>query len=79
MSKTFPKKIESFSMSVFPRFFGFIAFYRVFGCFSAMGVEKHYKKRFAEKIVLKLFTKNSTKNPKPIFLDLFFTFLGVSR
>jgi hypothetical protein len=37
-------------------------FYRGFGSFSAMGVQKHNKKRRA-------LTKNSTKNPKPIFVD----------
>ena len=47
MSKKFPKKSTKVSMSVF-------------GCFSAMGVQKHYKKHF---------TKKSTKNPKPFFLD----------
>jgi hypothetical protein len=34
----FPKQSINISMSVFPRFF---LFYRVFGCFSAMGVQKH--------------------------------------
>jgi hypothetical protein len=56
-------------MSGFPRFF---LFYRVSGRFSAMGVQKHYKKRFAKKIVSKSFNKNSTKNTKPIFFSIFF-------
>jgi hypothetical protein len=44
MSKTFPEKIlrkpTKFSISVFPQLF---LFYRVFRCFLAMGVQKHYK------------------------------------
>jgi hypothetical protein len=40
-SKTFPRKINKISMSGFPRL---LLFYRVFGCFSATGVQKHYKK-----------------------------------
>jgi hypothetical protein len=61
-------------------FLDFFLFYRVFGCFSAMGVQKHHQKRFAKKSCRKVFTKNSTKNPKPIFFSiLFITFLGVSR
>jgi hypothetical protein len=42
MSKAFPKpkQIDNVLMSVFPRFF----FYRVFGCFSVRGVQKHDKK-----------------------------------
>ena len=60
-------------MSVFPRFFWF---YRVFGCFSAMGVQKHHKKRFAKKSCRKVFTKSSTKNPKPTFLGLFYHVFG---
>jgi hypothetical protein len=46
---------KNFDVSFSPTFF---LFYRVLGCFSAMGVQKHYKKRF---------TNKSTKNPKPIF------------
>jgi hypothetical protein len=46
MPKTFPKISTKISMSVFPRLF---LFYRVFGCFSAMGVQKHYKKTFCKK------------------------------
>jgi hypothetical protein len=44
-----------------------ILFYRVFGCFSAMGVQKHYKKRFTKKIVSKSYYKKFDQNPKPIF------------
>jgi hypothetical protein len=47
-----------------------------------MGVKKHYKKRLT-KITSNSFYKQrksrqSTKNPKPIFLILFITFLGLS-
>jgi hypothetical protein len=56
-------------MSVFPRLFWF---YRGFGCFSAMGVQKQYKKRFAKQIDQKVETR--------CFFDFFLiTFLGVSR
>jgi hypothetical protein len=60
MSKAFPKNSTKKSMSVFPRFF---LFYRVFGCFSAMGVQKHYKNT----------TKSSTKNPKTDFFSVLFS------
>jgi hypothetical protein len=64
MSKTFPKKSTKISMSVFPRLFWF---YRVFGCFSAMGVQKHYKKRFTKKIekksVLDFWSLEETGSP----------------
>jgi hypothetical protein len=43
--KLFQNKSTKISMSVFPRLF---LFYRVFGCFLAMGVQKYYKKRFAK-------------------------------
>jgi hypothetical protein len=58
-------------MSVFPRLF---VFYRISGCFSAMGVQKHYKKVLQTNRVArrKAFTKNSTENPKPIFSRFFF-------
>jgi hypothetical protein len=66
------------SMSVFPRLF---LFYRIFGCFFATGVQKHYKKRFAKKIVSKSFYKKiDQKSKTDFFLDFcFITFLGVSR
>jgi hypothetical protein len=42
-----PKKIDKISLPVSPQFvFVFIAFS---GVFSAMGVQKHYKKRFAKR------------------------------
>jgi hypothetical protein len=48
-------------------------FYRVFRCFLAMGVQKHYEKRFAKKRV-------ENKKPKTDFYRFFeIAFLGVSR
>jgi hypothetical protein len=45
-----------------------------------MGVQKHYKKRFTKTNRRNVFTKTSTKNPKPIFSRFcFITFLGVSQ
>jgi hypothetical protein len=78
MSKTFSGKIEYFvSMSVFPRF---ILCYRVFGCLSAMGVQKHYKKRFAKTRVETFVQNNRQKNLNPFFSRFsFITFKGVSR
>jgi hypothetical protein len=65
------------SISVFLDFFGFIAF---FWCFSAMGVQKHHKKRFTKQIVSKSFSKKSTKKSKTDFsrfvLLSFWAFLG---
>jgi hypothetical protein len=58
-----PNKSTQTAMSVCPRFF---SFYHVFGCFSAMGVQKHHKKRFTKKSK-KVLTKKSKKNPKPFF------------
>jgi hypothetical protein len=53
---------------------------RIFGCFSAMGVQKHYKKRFTKKVVSKGFYKKIDKKSKTdFFSNLFITFLGVSR
>jgi hypothetical protein len=77
MSKKFPNKSTATSMSVFPQFFCFIAFSV---CFSAMGVQKHYKKRFTKKIVSKSnLQKNRQKIPNHFFSFLLITFLGVSR
>jgi hypothetical protein len=78
MSKTFSKTIDkkidvSFSSTFFVD--------RVFGCFSAMGVQKHTKKTFCKKHrAEKCLQKKLTKNPKPIFSRVFLTtLLGVSR
>jgi hypothetical protein len=57
---------------VFPQL---LLFYHVFGCFSAMGVQKHTKKTFCKKTSCrKVFTKNWTENPKPIFSRFFLLF-----
>ena len=72
MSKTFSEKIlrksTKISISVFPLLF---LFYRVFRCFLAMGVQKHYKKRFTKKSCRKVFTKKSTKKSQTDCLSIF--------
>jgi hypothetical protein len=57
--KLFPKKSTTPSMSVFPRFFWF---YRLLGCFAAMGVQKHHKKCFTKNHFRKVFTKIDKKS-----------------
>jgi hypothetical protein len=42
-----PRKSTKISVSVFPRLF---VFYRVFRCFSAMGVQKNRVEKFLQKI-----------------------------
>ena len=73
MSKTFSEKIlrksTKISMSVFPRLFWF---YRVIRCFLAMGVQKHYKKRFTKKSCRKVFTNKSTKQSQTDFFSILF-------
>jgi hypothetical protein len=56
-----------------------LGFYCVFGCFAAMGVQKHYKKTFCKKVVSKSFYKQIDKKFKTDFCRFCFTFLGVSR
>jgi hypothetical protein len=56
------------SMSVFPRLFC----YRVFGCVSAMGVRKHYKKRSTKKIVSKFVYKQFDQKSKTDFFSILF-------
>jgi hypothetical protein len=82
MSKTFSEKIlrksTNFSISVFPQLF---LLYRVFRCFLAMGVQKHYKKRFTKKSCQKQIQKNRPKKSKTdffsiCFLSRFWAFLG---
>jgi hypothetical protein len=78
MSKTFPKEIDKkFDVSFSSAFW----FYRVFGCFSAMGGQKHQQqKTFYRKILSKSYFKTIDKKSKTdFFLDFFLTFLGVSR
>jgi hypothetical protein len=51
-----------------------------FRVFFSDGSSKALQKRFAKKSCQKVFTKNSTKSPKPTFSRIcFITFLGVSR
>jgi hypothetical protein len=81
MSKTFSeknlRKPTKFSISVFPQLF---LFYRVFRFFLAMGVQKHYKKRFTNKSCRKVFQKIDQKIQNRLFLDFFLiTYLDVSR
>jgi hypothetical protein len=66
--ETFPKISTKIPMSVFPRL---LLFYRIFGCFSAMGVQKHCKKRFAKKIVSKSFYKKIDQKSKTDFFTIF--------
>jgi hypothetical protein len=69
----FRKNRQIFDVSFSSTFF-------VLSRFRAMGVQKHYKKRFTKKSCRKVFTKYSTKNPKPTFSRfILITFLGVSR
>jgi hypothetical protein len=67
-------------MSVFPRFF---LFYRVFGCFQRWEFKNTTKNVLQKKSCRKVFTKNSTKNPKPTFsrivLSRFRAFLDEGR
>jgi hypothetical protein len=73
----FQKNRQKFrcQMSVFPRFF---LFYRGFGCFSVMGVQKHSKTRCTKKSCR--FKKKSTKKSKTDFFSVLFSrfwaFLG---
>jgi hypothetical protein len=64
-----PKKSTKISMSGFPRL---VLFYRVFGCFSAMGVQKPRRKRFYKKILSKSFNKKIGKKPKTVFFSICF-------
>jgi hypothetical protein len=59
------QKIDKNFDVVFPRLF---LFYRVFRCFFAMGVQKHYKKTLTKKSCRKVFTKKSTKKSQTDFL-----------
>jgi hypothetical protein len=59
------------NMSVSPCFF--CLFYPIFGCFSAMGFQKHYPKRFTKKVVSK---KSKTDCSTVFVLPRFWAFLG---
>jgi hypothetical protein len=68
-------KIKNFDKNFdvsFPFFPLLFLIYRVFWCFSAMGVQKHYKKRFTKKIVSKSFYKKFDQKPKTDFFSIFF-------
>jgi hypothetical protein len=70
MSKTPSQKIDkNFDVS-FPRFF---LFYRVFGCFSAMGVQKHYtlQKNVLQKNRVERFYKKFDQKSKTDFFSIF--------
>jgi hypothetical protein len=66
MSKTFPEKIDKIFDVRFSSIFLFIA---VSGCLSAMGVQTHYKKPFAKKIVSTKLYKKLDQKSKTDFLD----------
>jgi hypothetical protein len=68
--RLFPKKSTKISMSVFPRLF---LFYRVFGCFSATGVQKHYKKRFGKKSCRNVFTEKKIDQKSKTYFSRFFS------
>jgi hypothetical protein len=74
-AEKFPEKLDKFFDVSF--FLDFVLFYRVFGCFSAMRVQKHHKKRFTKKSCPKVLHNGHTfvnkkidKNPKPIFFSI---------
>jgi hypothetical protein len=77
MSKTFSKKIDKNSDVSFSSIF---LFYRVFGCFAAIGVQKHNKKRLQKNRVEKFLQKNPQKIQNRFFIDFFLSrfwaFLG---
>jgi hypothetical protein len=73
MSKTFSEKIDKFFDISFSSIFWV---YRVFGCFSAMGVRKHYKKRFTKKSCRKVLQKDDKNTPNRIFSVLFYHVYG---
>jgi hypothetical protein len=75
MSKTIPKNRQKFRCQFFFDFFCFIAVSGV----SQRWEFKNTTKKIQNKSCPKVFTKYSTKNPKPTFSRLcFITFLGVS-
>jgi hypothetical protein len=67
-----PKKSTNMSMSVFPRFVSFIAF---FGD-SQRWEFKNTTKNFYKKSCLKVFTKNRQNNPKPSFSRFVLSLFG---
>jgi hypothetical protein len=78
------KKSKTIDKILYVSFSSIFWFYRGYGCFSAMGVQKHYKKTFCKtNRVEKLLQKNRQKVPNRLFLDLFYSrfwaFLGDRR
>jgi hypothetical protein len=63
------QKIEKKIDIVFPQLF---LLYRVFRCFLAMGVQKHYKKCFTKKSCRKVFQKKRPKKSKTDFFSICF-------
>jgi hypothetical protein len=76
--KLFPKIDKNFDVRC--QFFLDFFLNRGFGCFSAMGVPKHFKKRFAKQIVSKGFYKKIDQKSQTdffsTFLLCFWAFLG---
>jgi hypothetical protein len=68
MSKTFPKEIEKIFNASFSSLFCFVLL--SFGCFSAMGVQKHYKQLFWP--ISKSFTKKIGQKIKNRFVLLIY-------
>jgi hypothetical protein len=60
-------------MSVFPRF---VLFYRVLGCFSAMGVQEHRKKVLPKNLVDFFYKKIDKKIPNRFLLGFIFSSFG---
>jgi hypothetical protein len=58
--KLFPEIRQKKPMPVPPRL---LLFYRVFGCFSATGVQKHHKRRTAKKFLQKARSKIKNRPP----------------
>jgi hypothetical protein len=68
MSEAFPKKIDKKFDVGFPPFFWFC---RVYGCFSAMRVQKHNTKRSAKKNGVQKLYKKFDKKSKTEFFSIF--------
>jgi hypothetical protein len=67
------QKIDNNFDVTFPRL---LLLYRVFRCFLAMGVHKHYKKRFTKNRVEKFLQKIDKKIPNRFFLDIVYHVFG---
>jgi hypothetical protein len=69
--KNFDKNFEVSFSSIFFVLSCFRFVLSCFGCFSAIGVQNTTKNVLQKKSCRKVFTKKSTKNPKPTFSRLF--------